>query len=340
VIQAREAPRGRGPWELVFERLRSDRAAVFSFALIVLIVSIALSAPLIASVVGHPPDAQYRDTGLSLAGVPVGPSGEFLFGADALGRDVLVRVVYGARVSLFAGVFASLLAVTVGVMVGLSAGYFGGVVDTALSRILDVVLSLPFLVLAIALVSVVGPSLTISIGVIAFFSWASVGRVVRGQTLSIKESEYVQAARLLGAGPVRIMLVEILPNVLAPVIVYATLLVPTAIVFEATLSFLGLGVLPPTPTWGNMLAEAITYYRVAWWYVVFPGAALFVTTLAFNVLGDSVRDAVDPRHESIFAGVAAPARAEPPTAPSTTPLEAGEQAPSPSIPTGPGPGGL
>jgi peptide/nickel transport system permease protein len=305
-----EAPRGRGPWELVFERLRSDRAAVFSFALIVVIVLIALAAPLIAGAVGHPPEAQYRDTGLSLAGVPVGPSGEFLFGADALGRDVLVRVVYGARVSLFAGVLASLLAVTVGVMVGLTAGYFGGVVDTALSRIMDVVLSLPFLVLAIALVSVVGPSLTISIGVIAFFSWASVGRVVRGQTLSIKESEYVQAARLLGAGPVRIMLVEILPNVLAPVIVYATLLVPTAIVFEATLSFLGLGVLPPTPTWGNMLAEAISYYRVAWWYVVFPGAALFVTTLAFNVLGDSVRDAVDPRHESIFAGVAAASSAK------------------------------
>jgi peptide/nickel transport system permease protein len=301
----RTPPRGRGPWELVFERLRSDRAAVVSAAIIALIVGVALAAPLIAGVVGHPPEAQYRDTGLSPAGLPVGPSGEFPFGSDALGRDVLVRVVYGARVSLVAGVLASLIAVTVGVMIGLSAGYLGGVVDLVLSRAMDIVLSLPFLVLAIALVSVVGPSLTISIGVIAFFSWASVGRVVRGQTLSIKESEYVQAARLLGAGPLRIMLVEILPNVLAPVIVYATLLVPTAIVFEATLSFLGLGVLPPTPTWGNMLAEAIAYYRVAWWYVVFPGAALFVTTLAFNVLGDSVRDAVDPRHEAIFAGGAA-----------------------------------
>jgi peptide/nickel transport system permease protein len=305
VIPTRKPPRGRGPWELVFERLRSDRAAVISAAVIVLILLVAVLAPVIANLVGHPPEMQYRDTGLSPAGVPVGPSNDFLFGTDALGRDVFVRVLFGARISLIAGVLASLIAVTFGVMIGLTAGYFGGAVDTVLSRAMDVVLSLPFLVLAIALVSVVGPSLAISIGVIAFFSWASVGRIVRGQTLSIKQSEYVQAARLLGAGPGRIMLVEILPNVLAPVIVYATLLIPNAIVFEATLSFLGLGVLPPTPTWGNMLAEAISYYRVAWWHVVFPGAALFITTLAFNVLGDSVRDAVDPRHEALFV------RAEP-----------------------------
>jgi peptide/nickel transport system permease protein len=186
--------------------------------------------------------------------------------------------------------------VLVGVVIGLAAGYFGGWVDTVLSRFMDIVLSLPFLVFAIALVSVVGPSLTISIAVIAFFSWASVGRIVRGQTLSLKETEYIEAARSLGAGDLRIMFVEILPNVMAPVIVYATLLIPGAIVFEATLSFLGLGVVPPTPTWGNMLSDAIAFYRVAWWFVVFPGAALLVTTLAFNVLGDSVRDAFNPRH--------------------------------------------
>ena len=165
---------------------------------------------------------------------------------------------------------------------------------------MDVVLSLPFLVFAIALVSVVGPSLTISIAVIAFFSWASVGRIVRGQTLSLKETEYIEAARSLGAGDARIMFVEILPNVLAPVIVYATLLIPGAIVFEATLSFLGLGVVPPTPTWGNMLAESLGFYQVAWWYVLFPAAALLLTTLAFNLLGDSVRDAFDPRGERLF----------------------------------------
>ena len=163
---------------------------------------------------------------------------------------------------------------------------------------MDVVLSLPFLVFALALVAVVGPSLTISVTVIAFFTWASVGRVVRAQALSIRELEYVQAARTLGASHARIMFVEILPNVTASVIVYTTLLIPGAIIGEATLSFLGLSVVPPTPSWGNMLADAMAYYRVAWWFVFFPGAALLITTVAFNVLGDSVRDALDPRRDT------------------------------------------
>jgi peptide/nickel transport system permease protein len=148
----------------------------------------------------------------------------------------------------------------------------------------------------------VGPSLTISIAVIAFFSFSSVGRIVRGQVLSIKEKEYIEAARSLGSSDTRIMFIDILPNVLAPVIVYATLLIPLSIVFEATLSFLGLGVVPPTASWGSMLSSSIQYYQVAWWYVVFPGAALLITTLAFNLLGDSVRDAFDPRYNRLFAG--------------------------------------
>jgi peptide/nickel transport system permease protein len=160
---------------------------------------------------------------------------------------------------------------------------------------MDVFLSLPFLIFALALVAVVGPSLTISITVIAFFCWASVGRIVRAETLSLRDREYVQAARTLGASPARIMFVEILPNVAPSVIVYTTLLIPGAIVAEATLSFLGLSVAPPTPSWGNMLAEAMAYYKVAWWFVFFPGAALLITTVAFNVLGDCVRDALDPR---------------------------------------------
>lgn len=300
---AAAAPRaieGRGPWQLAFDRLRHDRVAVGASITIVLIVLTALCAPLIAHLAGHGPATQYRSTGLSATGIPVGPNRTFWFGTDDLGRDVFVRVVYGTRISLLAGVVSSLLAVMMGVVVGLTAGYFGGTVDTGLSRLMDVVLSLPYLVFAIALVSVVGPSLGISIAVIAFFSWASVGRVVRGQTLSIREKEYVEAARSMGASDTRIMFVEILPNVLAPVIVYATLLIPLAIVFEATLSFLGLGVVPPTPTWGNMLSESIEYYKVAWWFVVFPGAALLITTLAFNLLGDSVRDAFDPRYNRFF----------------------------------------
>jgi peptide/nickel transport system permease protein len=177
----------------------------------------------------------------------------------------------------------------------LLAGYFAGTVDGVLSRLMDVVLSLPFLVFAIALVSLIGPSLLISVAVIAFFSWASVGRIIRGQVLSIREKEYIEASRLSGASDLRIMFVDILPNVLAPTIVYATMLIPLSIVFESTMSFLGIGVLPPTATWGNMLAESLPYYRVAWWFVAFPGLALLITTMAFNLLGDSVRDAFDPR---------------------------------------------
>jgi peptide/nickel transport system permease protein len=190
--------------------------------------------------------------------------------------------------------------VVVGVIVGLVAGYFSGPVDTVLSRFMDVVLSLPYLIFAIALVSLVGPSLTVSVAVIAFFSWASVGRIVRGQVLSVKEKEFVEAARSIGAGHLRIMFVDILPNVLAPTIVYATMLIPLSIVFESTLSFLGIGVLPPTATWGNMLSESISYYRVAWWFVAFPGLALLITTMAFNLLGDCVRDAFDPRGNRLF----------------------------------------
>ena len=292
---------GRSPWQLALARLRRDRVAVGSAVVIGLIVLMAICAPLVAAAVGHGPNTQYRTTGLSPEGIPVGPNHTFLLGTDELGRDVLVRIFYGARISLLAGVVASLLAVATGVVVGLVAGYFGRAVDTLLSRFMDVVLSLPYLVFAIALIAVVGPGLPVSIAVIAFFSFASVGRIVRGQVLSITQKEFIEAARSLGASDLRIMFVDILPNVLAPVIVYATLLIPASIVFEATLSFLGLGVVPPTASWGGMLSESIQYYQVAWWYVVFPGAALLITTLAFNLLGDSVRDAFDPRFTSTIA---------------------------------------
>jgi peptide/nickel transport system permease protein len=291
---------GRSPWQLAWARLRTDRVAIVCAVVIVLMALFAALAPAIAALLGHGPNAQYLDTGLSPEGLPRGPNSTFLFGTDDLGRDVLVRVAYGARISLLAGVVASSLAVTIGVVVGLCAGYFGGMIDTFLSRTIDVILSFPFLLFAIALVSVVGPSLAVAVGIIVFFSWASVGRIVRGQTLSLKEKEYVEAARSLGASDVRIMFVDILPNLLAPVLVYLTLLVPASISFEATLSFLGLGVVPPTPSWGNMLSESLGYYRVAWWFVLFPGLFLLITTLSFNLLGDSVRDALDPRGERLF----------------------------------------
>lgn len=297
-MTAPRAVAGRGPWRLAFDQLRQDGVAIAATAMILLIVLLAALAPVIARITGHGPNEQFRQRGLSPAGIPVGPNSEFWLGTDGLGRDILVRIAYGARISLIAGISASALAVVVGVVFGLLAGYFRGPVDTLLSRFMDMVLALPFLLFAIALVSVVGPGLTVSILVIAFFSWGAVGRVVRGQTLAVREREFIEAARSLGASSRRIMVIDVLPNLVAPVIVYATLLIPLSIVFEAALSFLGLGIVPPTPSWGNMLADSIGYYRVAWWYVIFPGVALLLTTLAFNLLGDSVRDAFTPGSRS------------------------------------------
>ena len=286
-----DAIRARNPWRLAWERLRRDRVAVGSAVVILLVVAVAVAAPVVALVTGHGVDTQYRTTGLTADGLPTPPNREFWLGTDDLGRDLVVRIAYGARISLLVGVVATLLTVAIGVVVGLAAGYFGGVVDTVLARLVDVVLSFPFLLFAISLVSLTGPSLAVAIVAISAFSWAAVARIVRGQVLSVREREFVEAARSLGASDARIMFVDVLPNVLAPIIVYTTLLIPTVIVVEASLSFLGLGVPPPTPTWGGMLSEAVNYYQVAWWYVVFPGAALVLTTLAFNLLGDGVRDA-------------------------------------------------
>lgn len=292
---------GRTPWQLAWQRLRRDRVAMVSLVVIGLIVLMALAAPLAALVTGHPVNEQYRTTGLTPDGLPRGPSSEFWLGTDDLGRDILVRIAYGARISLLVGVASTALTVVIGVVVGLAAGFLGGLVDTVLARLIDVVLSVPFLLVAIALVSITGPSLVVTVLVIGFFSWASVARIVRGQVLSMREREFVEAARSLGSSNARIMFVDILPNVLAPVIVYASLLIPVVIVVEATLSFLGLGLAPPTADWGGMISEAQTYYTTSWWFVVFPGAALLVTTLAFNLLGDGVRDAFDPRSERLMA---------------------------------------
>ena len=292
---------GRSPARLAWERLRRDRAATVSFVVIVLIALVAIGAPLLAALVGHGPNDQYRDIGLTPQGLPKGPTSTFLLGTDDLGRDLLVRIAYGSRISLLVGVVSTLISVVFGVVVGVVAGYLGGRVDTVIALVIDVVLSIPFLLAGIAIVSIIGPSLTVTIIVIAFFSWSSIARIVRGQVLSIREREYVEAARSLGASDWRIMFVDVLPNVLAPVIVYTTLLIPLAIVSEATLSFLGLGVPAPTATWGGMLDGSLQYYRVAWWYLLFPGLALLITTLAFNIFGDGVRDAFDPRADRLFA---------------------------------------
>ena len=298
-----EAIEGRSQWQLTWRRLRSDWVAVMSIVVILLVIAAALAAPLVASLTKHGVDQAFPVTGTNSFGQPVGPGVHgFILGSDEIGRDLLVRILYGARISLFVGIVTTAVAAVLGVSVGLIAGYFGGWIDTVLARFIDAVLAFTLIVLALALAAALGRSLWIVMGIIAFFSWAGISRIVRGQTLSLKEKEYIEAARSLGAGPWRIMFIDILPNLIGPVLVLATLYIPTAVSFEATLSFLGIGIPPPAPSWGNILAEAQDHYQTAWWYVVFPAAALLITTLAFNLLGDGIRDAMDPRTARIFAG--------------------------------------
>jgi peptide/nickel transport system permease protein len=297
-----QAVEGRSQWQLTWRRLRSDKVAVASMIAIVIIVGLALAAPAVAALVHHPPNVAYPNTGEDAAGNPVGPgTNGFWLGTDDSGRDLLVRILYGARISLFVGVVTTAIATVAGTAVGLIAGFFGGIVDTVLARFTDAVLAFPVIVLALSLAVLIGPSLTVIVGVIAFFSWAGVSRIVRGQALSLKEKEYIEAARSLGASPWRIMFIDILPNLLAPVLVLATLYIPNAVVFEATLSYLGLGIQPPTASWGNILSAAQNFYTVAWWYTVFPALVLLITTLAFNLLGDGIRDAMDPTTERLLA---------------------------------------
>lgn len=285
---------------LTIRRLMRDPTSMIAAVVIVLLIIIAIGAPLIAMWTGHGPNEQFRDVGLTPAGLPVPPDREFLLGTDQLGRDVLVRIAYGARISLIVGVVASLIAATLGVLIGVMAGYFGGRVDTVLSRLMDLVMTIPFLLAAIALVSVLGASVILSTAVIIFFTWTPLARVIRGQVLALRQREFVEAARSLGAGDFGIIGRDILPNLSVPILIYTTLMVPTAIVFEATLSFLGMGVIPPTASWGGMLADAAnnSIYLAAPWLVLFPGLALLCTTLSFNLIGDGLRDALDPRATS------------------------------------------
>ena len=302
LITGDQVVEGRSQWQLTWRRLRGDRVSMIAIAVIIIMVILAIIAPAFASITGHPVNTAYPISGENDVGNPVGPGvNGFWLGTDSTGRDLFVRILYGARISLFVGVVTTLIATVVGVALGLIAGYFGGIIDTILGRFTDAALAFPYVILALSLAVVLGPSLTIILAVIAFFSWAAIMRIVRGQTLAIKEKEYIEAARSLGAGPFRIMFIDILPNLLAPVLVVGTLLIPNAIVFEATLSFLGLGIQPPTPSWGNMLADASNFYQVAWWYLAFPALFLLITTLAFNLLGDGIRDAMDPRTERLIS---------------------------------------
>ncbi len=289
-------------------RFKQDKAALAGAVVIILLIFLALFGGQIAErITGHPQNEPYSETMTDDFGIPKGPNSQFWFGADGAARDLFVRTMYGARTSLFVGLVASGIAVAVGTIIGLLAGYFGRWADTTLSRFADVMLAVPQLLISIGIVAacsttkegclngVIQPGLTIVILVIVLFSWPYVARVIRGSTLSLKEKEFVEASRSVGAGSIRIIGGDLLPNLVAPIIVLATLLVPQSILFEAALSYLGLGVPPDQASWGQILADASGLYDVAWWLMVFPGAFLVVTTLAFNLLGDGLRDALDVR---------------------------------------------
>jgi peptide/nickel transport system permease protein len=303
IIVARKTPA-----QLFWARLRQDKAALAGAVVIVLLVAIAIfGGPLAVYLTGHSPN-QIVGNSTDDYGVPFGPRGNLWFGADAEGRDLFVRTMYGARISLFVGVVASGLALLIGLVVGLSAGFFGGWVDTVLSRAADVLLAVPQILIAVGIVAacysktgclggLLKPGLPVVIAVITLFSWSYIARIVRGYTLSIREKEFVESARAAGATNFRILWQEVFPNLLGPLIVYATLLIPTNILFEAALSYLGLGVPSTQPSWGSILNDASQLYDVAWWLMVFPGGFLIITTLAFNLLGDGLRDAFDVRSE-------------------------------------------
>lgn len=282
----------------VLRQLLRDKAAMAAAAVIAVLVLMAVCAPLIVALVGHGPNEQFRDTGLTAGGVPLPPGGAFLLGTDVVGRDLFIRLVVGTQVTVFVAVACALASIAIGLVVGMLAGYRGGLIDTLLSGFIDVVLGLPLLITAVALVSVYGASFPIMMGTIVFFTWGPVARVVRNLVVATKSGEFVDAARMLGASDTHIMVREILPNIAGQVIVYGSLLIPQVIVMEASLSFLGLGVPPPTATWGGIIAENQTNYAVAWWSILFPSLFLLAATLAFNVLGDGLRDALDPSADS------------------------------------------
>ena len=295
----------RSPTAVFWRRFRQDRVAVVSLIFVVFLVIVAIAAPLVVKILGLPGPYVQNLNLTDAFGQPLGPTSGHPFGVDKLGEDVASRVIYGSRVSLEVGMIGTGIATFIGVVVGLLAGFYRGWVDTVLSRLTDLVLCFPTLLFGIGLASacalngciggLIRPGVVVIISVVVIFGWTYIARIVRGLVLSLREKEFVEAARALGASDSRIMFREIMPNLIAPVIVYASLLIPINILFEAALSFLGVGVQQPTASWGQMIADAAPIFNTAWWYMVFPGAALLLTVLAFNLLGDGLQDALNPK---------------------------------------------
>jgi peptide/nickel transport system permease protein/oligopeptide transport system permease protein len=302
---------GRSLGQIAWRRLKRDKVAIAGAIFLLFLVLVAIFAPLIVKLFGsspyefHPELIDTEGGTLLPLGTFGGMSWDHPMGLEPQsGRDIFSRVVYGSRVSLLIAFFATMLSVTIGTTLGVIAGFLGGWVDSLISRLMDMFLAFPLLVFAIALAGVFPDQafglegntlrITLLIFIIGFFNWPYIGRIIRGQTLSLRNREFVDASRSLGARRPHILISELLPNLVAPILVYATLLIPTNILFEAALSFLGVGVRPPTPTWGGMLSEAVVYYTAPH-FMLWPGLAIFATVLAFNLFGDGLRDALDPR---------------------------------------------
>lgn len=274
----------------VLKELCRQPAGLFGLIIVVTVVTMALAAPWLAP---FDPDNQMFE-GLTLEGAPIPPGGQFLLGTDTLGRDLFSRLLFGARTSLVIGLVANGVAVTIGLFVGVMAGYLRGWAGSLLMRFTDLMMAFPALLLAIVLAAILKPSLWIVVMVIALVNWVQVARIVYTETRGLVERDFIMAERALGAGRARIVILHILPHLVPTAIVWGTLGIATTVLLEATLSFLGVGVQPPQPSWGNIIFESQSYFQAAPWLVFFPGAVILLTALAFNLVGDALRDILDP----------------------------------------------
>jgi peptide/nickel transport system permease protein len=306
MIRGDQAVAARSPLQLFWRRFRRDRVAMTALVFIAILILVAVLAGPITKLVGAPAPNVQETSALDDFGLPEGPSSAHLFGVDPIGRDVFSRVLYGAQVSLTVAFIGTGLSVILGVILGVVAGFYRGWVDTGIARSLDVMLAFPVLLLGLGLATacsgqngclggLIQPGLSVVIFIIVLANTPYVARIIRGQVLSLREKEFVEASRSLGASNRRIMFRDIVPNLVAPIIVYSTLFIPANILLEAALSFLGVGVQPPRASWGAMLSDAVSIFDVAWWFMFFPGMALLLSVLAFNLVGDGLQDALNPK---------------------------------------------
>jgi peptide/nickel transport system permease protein len=306
MLRGETAVAARSPMQLFWRRFRRDKVAIVALLFIIALIIVAVLATPITKLVGAPAPNVQQTSALDDFGLPEGPSSAHIMGVDPLGRDVFSRVLYGARISLTVAFIGTGLSVIFGVILGTIAGFYRRWIDTAIARTLDVMLAFPVLLFGLGIATacsgengclggLIQPGLSVVIAIIVMANTPYVARIIRGQVLSLREKEFVEASRSLGASNSRIMFRDILPNLVAPIIVYSSLFIPANILLEAALSFLGVGVQPPTASWGDMLSDAVSNFDTAWWFMLYPGLALLLTVLAFNLVGDGLQDALNPK---------------------------------------------